>query len=79
MKLILKEWQFADGSHSLNNSRISSQQSLYGSSNFVSSTGRKVYVTVVEGKDLSMKDRSGKFDPYIKLQYGKVGFSNNAL
>ncbi|PON71697.1 C2 domain containing protein [Parasponia andersonii] len=72
VKLILKEWQFSDGSHSLNNFRISSRQSLYGSSNFLSRTGRKIYVTVVEGKDLSMRDRSGRCDPYIKLQYGKA-------
>ncbi|KAK1565162.1 hypothetical protein Q3G72_020185 [Acer saccharum] len=72
VKLVLKEWQFSDGSHSLNNLRVGSQQSLNGSSNFLSRTGRKVSITVVEGKDLVLKDKSGKFDPYIKLQYGKI-------
>ncbi|XP_062117124.1 synaptotagmin-5 [Humulus lupulus] len=72
VKLVLKEWQFSDGSHSLNNFRVNSRQSLNGSSNFLPRTGRKIYITVMEGKDLSMKDRSGKCDPYVKLQYGKV-------
>ncbi|KAL5544784.1 hypothetical protein UlMin_008568 [Ulmus minor] len=72
VKLVLKEWQFSDGSHSLNNLSRSSRKSLYGSSNFLSRTGRKIYVTIVEGKDFSLKERSGKIDPYVKLQYGKV-------
>ncbi|KAK2647897.1 hypothetical protein Ddye_015386 [Dipteronia dyeriana] len=72
VKLVLKEWQFSDGSHSLSNFRVGSQQSLNGSSNFLSRTGRKVSITVVEGKDLVLKDKSGKFDPYVKLQYGKI-------
>ncbi|KAK3225323.1 hypothetical protein Dsin_005185 [Dipteronia sinensis] len=72
VKLVLKEWQFSDGSHSLNNFRVGSQQSLNGSSNFLSITGRKVSITVVEGTDLVLKDKSGKFDPYVKLQYGKI-------
>lgn len=75
MRLVLKEWQFSDGSHSLNNFHSGSQQSLSGSSNFISRTGRKINVTVVEGKDLMPKDKSGKCDPYVKLQYGKVRFS----
>ncbi|KAH7549335.1 hypothetical protein JRO89_XS13G0016000 [Xanthoceras sorbifolium] len=74
VRLVLKEWQFSDGSHSLNNFHVGSQQSLNGSSNFLSRTGRKVIITVVEGKDLVSRDKSGKFDPYVKLQYGKVGF-----
>ncbi|XP_015882982.2 synaptotagmin-4 [Ziziphus jujuba] len=69
VKLVLKEWQFSDGSQSLNNLRV---RSLYGSSNFLSKTGRKINVTVVEGKDLYVKDRTRKLDPYVKLQYGKV-------
>ncbi|KAK4844374.1 hypothetical protein QYF36_019394 [Acer negundo] len=72
VKLVLKEWQFSDGSHSLNNFHVGSQKSLNGSSNFLSRTGRKVSITVVEGKDLVLKDKSGKFDPYVKLQYGKI-------
>lgn len=74
MKLVLKEWQFSDGSQSSNNFHVQSRQSLFGSSSFESRTGRKIHVTVVEGKDLSVKDKSGKCDPYVKLQYGKVGF-----
>ncbi|EXB56910.1 RasGAP-activating-like protein 1 [Morus notabilis] len=72
VKLVLKEWQFADGSHSLNNFRLSTQQSLYGSSNFLSRTGRKINITVMEGKDLNMRDKSGKCGPYVRLQYGKA-------
>lgn len=74
VKLVLKEWQFSDGSHSLSGSQLSSRKSLYGSSNFhsTSRTGRKIYVTVVEGKDLMVKDKFGKSHPYVKLQYGKA-------
>ncbi|XP_042491289.1 synaptotagmin-5-like [Macadamia integrifolia] len=74
VKLVLKEWQFSDGSNnSLDNiSHLYSQQSLNGSSNIQSTTGRKLIVTVVEGKDLIAKDRSGKCDPYVKLYYGKA-------
>ncbi|XP_031259322.1 extended synaptotagmin-1 [Pistacia vera] len=72
VRLVLKEWQFSDGSHSLTNFRSGSQQSLNGSSNFLSRTGRKINVTVAEGKDLIPKDKSGKCDPYVKLQYGKI-------
>ncbi|KAB2054753.1 hypothetical protein ES319_A12G276100v1 [Gossypium barbadense] len=49
-----------------------SQSSLNGSSNFLSRTGRRIIVKVVEGKDLITKDKSGKCNPYVKLQYGKV-------
>ncbi|XP_012440294.1 synaptotagmin-5 [Gossypium raimondii] len=72
VKLVIKEWQFSDGSLSFNNLRVSSQPSLNGSSNFLPGTGRKIIVTVVEGKDLITKDKSGKCNPYVKLQYGKV-------
>ncbi|XP_057992626.1 synaptotagmin-4 isoform X2 [Hevea brasiliensis] len=72
VKLVLKEWQFSDGSHSFNKFRVSSQQSTDGLSNILSRTGRKINVIVVEGKDLTIKERSGKCDPYVKLQYGKV-------
>ena len=72
VKLVLKEWQFSDGSHSLHGIRLSSRQSLYGSSNFLPGTGRKICITVVEGKDLMVKGKFGKSDPYVKLQYGKV-------
>ncbi|XVF50585.1 hypothetical protein PTKIN_Ptkin04bG0113300 [Pterospermum kingtungense] len=72
VRLVVKEWQFSDGSLSFNNLRVSSQSSLSGSSNFLSKTGRKINVTVVEGKDLVSKDKCGKCNPYVKLQYGKV-------
>lgn len=71
VRLVLKEWQFSDGSHSIG-LHLGAQPSIYGSTNFQSKTGRKIYVTVVEAKDLVGKDRSGRSDPYVKLQYGKV-------
>ena len=74
VRLVLKEWMYSDGSHSSNRYHVSPQQSLYGASSFVSSTGRKINITVVEGKDLPTKDKNGKCDPYVKLQYGKVVF-----
>lgn len=73
MSIVVKEWQFSDGTHSLNKLRNNSQQSLNGSSNLQLKTGKKLNITVIEGKDLAAaKDKYGKFDPYIKLQYGKV-------
>lgn len=72
VSIVVKEWQYSDGTHSLNNLRASSQSSFNGSSNLQLKTGRKLNITVMEGKDLAAKDKSGKFDPYIKLQYGKV-------
>ncbi|XP_019443304.1 PREDICTED: synaptotagmin-5-like isoform X4 [Lupinus angustifolius] len=72
VRIIVKEWQFSDASHSLNNIWASSQQPLNGSSNLQLRTGRKLNISVVEGKNLAVKDKSGKFDPYFKLQYGKV-------
>ncbi|XAR51289.1 hypothetical protein NMG60_11005883 [Bertholletia excelsa] len=72
VKLVLKEWQFSDGLHSFNGALQSSRQSLYGSSNVVHRTGRKICITIVEGKDLMVRDKFGKSDPYVKLQYGKV-------
>lgn len=74
VKLVLKEWQFADGSHSSNGLPISSQHSLNGTSSFLPRTGRKIYVTIVEGKDLPSKDKFGKPGSgcYVKFQYGKA-------
>ncbi|KAK7251614.1 hypothetical protein RIF29_34960 [Crotalaria pallida] len=72
VRIVVKEWQFSDGSHSLNNLHASSQKSLARSSNLPSKTGRKLNITVVEAKELDAKDKCGKIDPYIKLQYGKV-------
>lgn len=73
MRIVVKEWQFSDGSHSMNNFRLTPQYSLNGSPQVVSKTGRKLNITVVEGKNLPAKDTSGKTEPYVKLQYGKVG------
>ncbi|GAV69274.1 C2 domain-containing protein [Cephalotus follicularis] len=72
VRLVLKEWQFSDGSHSQSNFHLSSRQSLSGSSHLLSRTGRKINVTVVEGKNLIPKEKSAKCDPYVKLQYGKA-------
>lgn len=72
VKLVLKEWQFSDGSNSIHAFQPGLQHSLNGSSNFLPTTGRKIYITVVEGKNLVVKERLGKSDPYVKLQYGKV-------
>ncbi|XP_058732343.1 synaptotagmin-5-like [Vicia villosa] len=77
VKIVVKEWQFSDGSHSMTNLSASSQKSLKGSSNLLSKTGRKLKITVVEAKDLAASDRFGKFDPYVKLQYGKVVVKTN--
>ncbi|XP_019189776.1 PREDICTED: synaptotagmin-5-like isoform X1 [Ipomoea nil] len=73
IKLALKEWQFSDGSHTTRIPQLGSLQSINGSSNFLSNTGRKIYVTVIEGKNLPSKDRHGKSGSgtYAKLQYGK--------
>ncbi|GER30541.1 plant synaptotagmin [Striga asiatica] len=72
VRLVLKEWQFTDGSHSLTSLGSGSRLSLNGPSNYFSKTGRKICITVVEGKDLVVKDKIGKSDPYVKLQYGKA-------
>ncbi|GAB4851993.1 AT3g18370/MYF24_8 [Ancistrocladus abbreviatus] len=79
VRVVLKEWQFSDGSHSLNRFSRSSQQSIYGSTNSLSRTGRKIYITVVEAKDIPRKDRPGKYEPYVKLQYGKTVQRTRAL
>lgn len=72
VRLALKEWMFSDGSHTSTIFNESSRRSLSGSSNFSPRTGRKICITVVEGKDLLVKDKIGKSDPYVKLQYGKA-------
>ncbi|KAM3380353.1 synaptotagmin-5 isoform X4 [Capsicum galapagoense] len=74
VKLVLKEWQFADGSHSSTGLPISSQPSLNSTSSFLPRTGRRIYVTIVEGKDLPSKDKFGKSGSgcYVKFQYGKA-------
>ncbi|CAA6661327.1 unnamed protein product [Spirodela intermedia] len=60
VKLVLKEWHYSDGSHSLNSTAsILSQPSNSG-----------FRMTVIEGKNLLTK--SGKCSPYVKLHYGKT-------
>ncbi|KAL8552654.1 hypothetical protein ACS0TY_001369 [Phlomoides rotata] len=72
VRLVLKEWLFSDGLHSLTTFNASSRHSLSGSSIYSPRTGRKICITVVEGKDLLVKDKIGKSDPYVKLHYGKA-------
>ncbi|XP_075522866.1 synaptotagmin-2-like isoform X1 [Primulina tabacum] len=72
VKLVLKEWQFSDGTHSPTNFGRGFFHPVNVISNYSPKTGRKIHVTVVEGKDLVVKDKMGKSDPYVKLQYGKV-------
>lgn len=80
VRLVLKEWQFSDGSISSSNSLSGiSQPSLHSSSHLQLTTGRKLKVTVVEGRNLTTKDKSGKCDPYIKLQYGKVIYRTKTM
>lgn len=73
VKLVLREWTFSDDTNHLNNpSYISSQQSIYRASSIQPKTGRKLIITVMEGRDLVGRDKFGKSDSYIKLQYGKA-------
>ncbi|KAK9091297.1 hypothetical protein Sjap_024474 [Stephania japonica] len=73
VRLVMREWQFSDGSRSVNNSYHPGplQRPIFGSSNLQRRTGRRLKITVMEGRDLAVKDKSGKCDPYVKLQYGK--------
>lgn len=71
VKLVLKEWQFSDGSHSVG-LHLGAHSSLSGLSNL--KTGRKIYVTVKEATDFPGKDKMGRSEPYVKLQYGKVSY-----
>uniref|UniRef100_A0A1J3EC76 C2 domain-containing protein n=1 Tax=Noccaea caerulescens TaxID=107243 RepID=A0A1J3EC76_NOCCA len=72
VRLLLKEWHFSDGSHSLNSGNSSSLHSLdASSSNLFSKTGRKIIITVLTGKNL-VSNKTGKCDASVKLQYGKT-------
>lgn len=77
MSLVVKEWQYSDGSTSVNNPVVvrAVQPSIQGSPSRPTRTGRRLKVTVVEGRNLATKERSGRCDPYVKLHYGKVSFS----
>ncbi|OIW16014.1 hypothetical protein TanjilG_04549 [Lupinus angustifolius] len=72
VSIVVQEWQFSDGSHSSNHTRACFQQSLSAKSSLQLRTGRKLNITVVEGRNLAAKDKFGKFDQYFKLQYGKA-------
>ncbi|XP_075508656.1 uncharacterized protein LOC142545378 isoform X1 [Primulina tabacum] len=72
VKMVLKEWQFSDGSHSMSSLSSNSHHPPYRTPNYFYKTGKKIYITVLEGKDLVVKDKIGKSDPYVKLQYGKA-------
>ncbi|XP_021736336.1 synaptotagmin-5-like isoform X2 [Chenopodium quinoa] len=69
VRLVLKEWQFSGGSKSVG-LHLNAQSTLSGLSN--SKTGRKLYVTVKEATDIPGKDKLGRSEPYVRLQYGKV-------
>ncbi|CAO2185477.1 unnamed protein product [Urochloa humidicola] len=79
VSLVLKEWQFSDGSVTLNNSLSNGLHSLDGSPKLQSITGRRLRVRVVEGRALTANSKSGKCDPYVKLQYGKALYRTKTL
>ncbi|KAF3328924.1 extended synaptotagmin-1 isoform X1 [Carex littledalei] len=74
VSLVVKEWQYSDGSASVNNPVVARpvQPSIHGSVSHQTRTGRRLKVTVVEGRNLAIKEKSGRCDPYIKLHYGKA-------
>ncbi|KAG9448930.1 hypothetical protein H6P81_008895 [Aristolochia fimbriata] len=78
VRLVVREWQFAGssaaGSANRNRSAYVNSSNSVGSGlpHFEPKTGRKLIITVKEGRNLAGKDRSGKCDPYVKLQYGKT-------
>lgn len=74
MSLVVKEWQYSDGSTSVNNPVVARplQPSIHSSLSHQFRTGRRLKVTVVEGRNLGIKEKSGRCDPYLKLYYGKV-------
>ncbi|XP_074572808.1 tricalbin-1-like [Curcuma longa] len=80
VRLVLREWQFSDGSTILSKSVNSAPQlSVYGPHYLQTRTERKLKVTVLEGRNLSTKDKSGKCDSYVKLQYGKASYRTKII
>lgn len=78
MRLLIKEWLYSDGLASWSKAHaVSPQQSIDDKTNFEPRTGKKLSITVLEGQNLSVP-KSGKCDPYVKLQYGKVGIFSDA-
>ncbi|KAJ1684909.1 hypothetical protein LUZ63_016299 [Rhynchospora breviuscula] len=74
VRLVVKEWQYSDGSTSVNNPVVARlvQPSIQGSPSDHIRTGRRLKVTVVEGRNLAIKEKSGRCDPYVKIHYGKA-------
>jgi hypothetical protein len=68
----MSQWHFVD------DAMVPPLHSILGSlSTFQESTGRVMKITVEEGRNLAARDRSGKSDPYVLLQYGKVFVKNS--
>ncbi|KAI5061768.1 hypothetical protein GOP47_0024273 [Adiantum capillus-veneris] len=73
IRLLIKEWQFTDGSRTADDAMsVNILNTLHSLPSFEAHTGRTLRVTVMEGKNLAAKDRTGKSDPYVRLRYGKV-------
>ncbi|XP_051222670.1 uncharacterized protein [Lolium perenne] len=80
VSLVLNEWQFADGSVTVSKSLSNGfQSSLDGSPKLQPRTGSTLRVKVVEGRALAVNSKSGKCDPYVKLQYGKALYRTKTL
>ncbi|KAJ1282797.1 hypothetical protein BS78_03G079300 [Paspalum vaginatum] len=80
VSLVLKEWQFSDGSVTLSDSLGNGLKSSFdGSPKLQSRTGRRLRVRVVEGRSLTVNGKSGKCDPYVKLQYEKALYRTKTL
>ncbi|KAJ3694418.1 hypothetical protein LUZ60_009898 [Juncus effusus] len=71
----VKEWQYADGTTSVN-SPLASYSSI---PSIQSRTGRKLKVSVLEGRNLSVKDKFSKCDPFVKLHYGKAAYKTKVM